>query len=81
MTKIKTLMLAAAAALSLGVGTAMAQDGPDSSFPLEMQRQLTTPAGKQAVPMSSQPQAGSSDVEHAPVYPAPTSIGGDGSAG
>jgi hypothetical protein len=81
MTNTKTLMLAAAAALSLGVGTAMAQDGPDSSFPLEQQHQLTTPAGQQAVPMSSQPQAGSSDVERAPAYPAPTLIGGDGSGG
>jgi hypothetical protein len=33
MKTTKTLMLAGLAALSLGVGTAMAQDGPSSYFP------------------------------------------------
>jgi hypothetical protein len=61
MKTTKTLALAALAALSLGVGTALAQDGGGGSFPdyqsqrVLQQRVLTPPA----IP------SGSSDVEPA----------------
>jgi len=56
MKTIKTLALAALAALSLGVGTALAQDGGGGSFPdyWSQQRQITAPALI---------QSGSSDIE------------------
>jgi hypothetical protein len=55
MNTTKTLALAALAALSLGVGTALAQDGAGGSFPdYWSQRQTAAPA-----PI----QSGSSDVE------------------
>jgi hypothetical protein len=56
MKTTKTLALAALAALSLGVGTALAQDGAGGSFPdyQAQQRQNTAP-----VPV----QSGSSDVD------------------
>jgi hypothetical protein len=58
MKTTKTLALAAFAALSLGVGTALAQDGGGGSFPdyRSLQRQTTAPA-----PV----QSGSSDVDMA----------------
>jgi hypothetical protein len=58
MTYSKTLMLAAAAALSLGVGTAMAQDG-DTFYDAPP---AGSPAYKPSYPVTVQPQAGSSDV-------------------
>jgi len=55
MKTTKTLALAALAALSLGVGTALAQDGGGGSFPDYRSQQLkTAPA-----PV----QSGSSDIE------------------
>jgi len=81
MTNIKTLMLAAAAALSLGAGTAVAQD---SAFFTEQAQQwphaATSQVRGQAVPMTMQPQAGSSDVEHART-PAPQQAPLYGAAG
>jgi len=58
MKTTKTLALAALAALSLGVGTALAQDGGGGSFPdyWSQQRQNTAPAAV---------QSGSSDIETA----------------
>jgi hypothetical protein len=54
MKTTKTLALAALAALSLGVGSAMAQDGAGGSFPeYWSQRQNTVPAV----------QSGSSDAD------------------
>jgi len=57
-------MLAAAATLALGAGTAMAQD---SAFFTEQALQspagIAAPAYSHAVPLTGQPQAGSSDVE------------------
>jgi hypothetical protein len=64
MTNTKTFILAALTALSLGAGTAMAQD---SAFFTEQARQMrTSPAFGQAVPMTAHaantaPQYGSSD--------------------
>jgi len=56
MKTTKTLALAALAALSLGVGTALAQDGGGGSFPdyWSQQQLKTAPAAV---------QSGSSDVE------------------
>ncbi len=83
MTNFKSLMLAAAAALSLGVGSAMAQEsaGGVNAGPFETrQLERALGAGQQVVPMTAQPQAGSSDVEQyrAPVFPQQTLIGADG---
>jgi hypothetical protein len=59
MNTTKTLMLAAVAALSLGVGSAFAQDGSGGSFPdyqtLRLQSQA---AAAQSMPV----QSGSSDL-------------------
>ena len=63
MTNIKTLMLAAATVLSLGAGTAMAQD---LAFFLEQDQALGVSRTHQVapvMPVTSQPQAGSSDVD------------------
>ena len=78
MTNMKTLMLAAVAALSLGVGTAMAQESADGAFLLQQPWAGSAAAKHQAV--QAQPQAGSSDVDQtrAPAYPQQTLIGGDG---
>jgi len=57
MKTTKTLALAALAALSLGVGTALAQDGAGGAFPdYQSQRQNTAPA-----PV----QSGASDIDTA----------------
>ncbi len=68
MTTIKTFALAAVAALSLGIGSAMAQESADGAF---LQGQPTTAPAQRYAPVTVQPQAGSSDVEqnHTPVYP------------
>jgi hypothetical protein len=77
-------MLAAAAAFSLGMGTAMAQD---SAFFTEQAQQwphaVTSPASRQAAPITMQPQAGSSDVERSQTsrFQQQVPMGGDGSAG
>jgi hypothetical protein len=55
MKTTKTLALAALAALSLGVGTALAQDGAGGAFPDYWSQQLKAPL----VPV----QSGSSDVD------------------
>lgn len=61
MNTIKTLSLAAVAALSLGVGAAMAQEGPNATV------SGSTWFGNQAplvqAPAAGQIQSGSSDVE------------------
>jgi len=77
MSNMKTLMLAAVAALSLGAGTAMAQESADGAFLLNEWGKA--PAPHQVAPA---PQAGSSDAEHdrAPIYPQPTLLGADGNA-
>jgi hypothetical protein len=65
MNTTRTLALAAVAALSLGFGTAMAQEGP--SFP-DSYSPTMTPFGARQAPVASQPlsastlQSGSSDV-------------------
>jgi hypothetical protein len=62
MKTTKTLALAALAALSLGVGTALAQDGGGGSFPdYWSQRQTTAPAP--VINRGSLIPSGSSDVE------------------
>jgi hypothetical protein len=83
MTNFKSLMLAAAAVLSLGVGSAMAQEsaGGVNAGPwetLQLQRELN--GTHQFTPLSAQPQAGSSDVEQyrAPVRLQQNLIGADG---
>jgi len=59
MKTTKTLALAALAALSLGVGTALAQDGGGGSFPdYQSQRVL-----QQRVLTPTAVQSGSSDIE------------------
>jgi hypothetical protein len=61
MTISKTLMLAAVAALSLGAGTAMAQDGSGGSFPDYWTARQEAAAAR--VPAAAMPvQSGSSDV-------------------
>ena len=74
MTNFKTLTLAAAAALSLGFGTAMAQEsaggvgfGPWET--LQLERALSGIG--HAAPVMADPQGGSSDFDQirAPVYP------------
>ena len=80
MTTMKTFALAAVAALSLGVGTAMAQESADGAFLLNQQ---TTAPAQQAAPAMAQPQAGSSDVEQnrAPLYQQQYLLGSDGGNG
>jgi hypothetical protein len=83
MTNFKTLTLAAVAALSLGVGTAMAQEsaGGVGFGPWETQQLRKALSGMHhAAPLMSQPQAGSSDVDQmrAPIYPQQTLFGQDG---
>jgi hypothetical protein len=81
MTNIKTRMLTAVAALSLGIGPAIAQESPGGA---DVNSQPAFPGVaplRHAAPLSSQPQAGSSDVDtaRAPMYPRQqTLIGGDG---
>jgi hypothetical protein len=80
MTNLKTLSLAAVTALSLGVGTAMAQEsaGGVGFGPYETQQLEKALSGaRHAAPVTAQPQAGSSDIEQmrAPVYPQVTLFG------
>jgi hypothetical protein len=61
MNTIRTLSFAAAAALSLGLGTAMAQDGPSTQNASDWTQRPSTQY--QAPARSNQtPQSGSSDV-------------------
>jgi hypothetical protein len=80
MTNSKTFILAAAAALSLGVGTAMAQESADGAFLLQLPWPGSTPVRHHVAPAVSQPQAGSSDFERirAPIHLQQTLEGGDG---
>lgn len=84
MTKTKSLMLAALATLSLGIGTAaMAQEsaGGYIAGPSEQQQLLTTSHHSFAAPVANAaPQYGSSDVT-TPVSNWPALQGGDGAAG
>jgi hypothetical protein len=85
MTNTKTLMLAAVAALSLCVGTAMAES--DSQGGVDVISQPAFPGAvpaRNATPYVSQPQAGSSDVDltRMPNYPRQQPLlGGDGANG
>jgi hypothetical protein len=81
MTNIKTLTLAAVAALSLGIGTAMAQESSGAVGPYErLQLERALSGIHHASPVTSLPQAGSSDFDQirAPVYPQQTLFGQDG---
>lgn len=60
MNTTRTIALAALTALSLGIGTAMAQEGPTVSLD-QMGYSPAVPTGQTATP-SAMPQAGSSDV-------------------
>jgi hypothetical protein len=76
-------MLAALAALSLGVGTAMAQEsaGGVNAGPYETAQLTKMLAAQHAAALAASnhtPQYGSADR---PVYPVPTLQGGDGSGG
>jgi hypothetical protein len=83
MTNFKSLMLAAVAALSLGVGSAMAQEsaGGVNAGPFEtLELHNALGANRYASPLTAQPQAGSSDVDQyrTPVLPQQSLIGADG---
>ena len=82
MTNTKSLILAAVAALSLGVGSAMAQESAGGA---DVNSQPAFPGVaplRHTAPTASQPQAGSSDFDQAraPLYLQQTLIGGDGGA-
>jgi hypothetical protein len=64
MKATKTLTLAALAALSLGIGTAMAQDGGQAYPDWQGQRAMDTarPGYVPGAPTTGQVQSGSSDV-------------------
>jgi len=64
MKATKTLTLAALAALSLGIGTAMAQDGGQAYPDWQGQRAMDAarPAFVPGTPYNAQVQSGSSDV-------------------
>ena len=79
MTNTKTLMLAAVAALSIGVSGAMAQESA-GGFISDHPAAYSAPTYRQA-PLSAQPQAGSSDVEQAPVVQQPALYGAAGNGG
>jgi hypothetical protein len=81
MTNIKTLTLAAVAALALGFGSSMAQESSGAVGPYEtLQFERAFSGMRHASPVTSQPQAGSSDFDQirAPVYPQQTLFGQDG---
>jgi hypothetical protein len=81
MTNFKSLLLGAVAALSLGVGFAMAQEsaGGVNAAPYEtLQLQRALGGGHQVAPLTGQPQAGSADVDQIKVPLYPTLIGADG---
>ena len=77
MTNLKTLTLAAVTALSLGLGTAMAQESGGGVGPWETE-QLRKALSHHGAALTAQPQAGSSDVDRArtPTYPDAVLIGG-----
>jgi hypothetical protein len=81
MTNLKTLTLAAVTALSLGLGTAMAQESSGAVGPYEtLQLERALSGMGHAAPVMADPQAGSSDFDQirAPVYPQQTLFGQDG---
>jgi hypothetical protein len=81
MKTTKSLMLAALAALSLGVGTAMAQESSGAPGPYETAQLNQMLAAQHAAALAASnhaPQYGSSER---PVFPVPTLQGGDGSGG
>jgi hypothetical protein len=63
MNTTKNLVLAAVAVMSLGVGTAMAQDGGQAYPEYWSARQGTAPAGATFMRDSSAVQSGSSDFD------------------
>jgi hypothetical protein len=67
MTIMKTLMLAGFAAASLGIGTAMAQEGPSMIGPNDYwtQQERAVYAHQAQAATSGQVQAGSSDIDSA----------------
>jgi hypothetical protein len=80
-TNFKTLTLAAVAALSLGFGTAMAQEsaGGVGFGPWETEQLQKALSGMhRAAPFSYPPGAGSSDVYHSQTPVQHPLIGGDG---
>ena len=78
----KTLMLAALTALSVGVGTAMAQESAGGADVNSQPAFGWSAPVRHAAPVTAQPQAGSSDVDRArtPTYPEQTLLGADGNA-
>lgn len=81
MNTTKTLMLATITALSLGLGSAMAQESAGPLFNDPAPSAVTVPTISRAVAMTSQPQAGASDVDHArSQIPQQVLIGADGNA-
>ena len=80
MTNLKTLTLAAVTALSLGLGTAMAQESGGVGPWQEEQTQKALSNMHHGAALTAQPQAGSSDVERAltPTYPDAVISGGGG---
>jgi hypothetical protein len=83
MTNLKTLTLAAVTALSLGLGTAMAQEsaGGVGFGPWETQQlQKALSNMHHGAAVTAQPEAGSSDVDRArtPTYPDAVLSGGGG---
>ena len=90
MKTTKTLMLAAVAALSLGVGTAMAQESaggvdalPYETMQLHQARQSAAIAGNSqaAYDAAHAPQYGSSDVTTPRNVLVPPLLGADGNGG
>ena len=83
MTTTKSLMIAALAALSLGVGTAMAQEsaGGAGFGPYETSQLNKILAQQPAAVTAHAPQYGSSDVAQSTYWPTPVLQGGDGNGG
>ena len=81
MNSTKTLMLAAAAVLSIGVGGAMAQESAGGFIADNPNAIPAATATYRHVSMNAQPQAGSSDVEQAPLVQQPALYGGAGNGG
>ena len=90
MKTTRTLMLAAATVLSLGVGAAMAQESaggvdamPYETMQLNQARQSAAIAGNSqaAYNAAHAPQYGSSDVTTTRTVPVPTLLGADGNGG
>jgi hypothetical protein len=81
MTNLKTLTLAAMTALSLGLGTAMAQESGGGVGPWQeeqTQKALSNYYMHHGAALTAQPHAGSSDVvrSRTPTYPDAVLIGG-----